>query len=59
MDNFIVLMIIASIVALAIFFIFREKKRGNRCIGCPDAKTCRAGGCKGCCGCPGKCDNTK
>lgn len=47
--DFIIIAIVAMIVFLAGSYIKKEKKRGNTCIGCPDAKTCAAcGGCRGC-----------
>ena len=46
MDNLIVILVIVAIVALAGGYVYRAKKRGNKCIGCP-------GGCGGSCsGCP-------
>ena len=47
MKNIIVILIIALILALAIFYIVREKKKGAKCIGCPSANTCPKG-CRGC-----------
>ena len=52
MDNFIIIAVLAVIIGLAAGYIYKEKKRGNKCIGCPDAKTC-SGSCAGCCGCSG------
>lgn len=49
MDNLIVLGIIAFIVGTAAGYVYMAKKRGVKCIGCPDAKTC-SGNC-GCCSC--------
>ena len=51
--------IIGIIVGLAVFraarYIYRAKKSGVKCIGCPDGATCAsksAGSCSGCnCGC--------
>ena len=45
--------IIAAILAAAIIYIVRSKKKGRKCIGCPE------GGCKTCsCHCQGiKTDN--
>lgn len=40
MGDSIVGLIIAVIVALAIFKIVKEKRSGNKCIGCPHGKTC-------------------
>lgn len=44
---------VGLIVGLAVGYIRRERKNGNGCIGCPDAKTCGSkGGCTGCgCNC--------
>ncbi|MBE5799774.1 MAG: FeoB-associated Cys-rich membrane protein [Clostridiales bacterium] len=40
MTNLIVLLIIAAIVGGAGVYIYRAKKRGVKCIGCPAGKTC-------------------
>ena len=37
MQNFIVILIVAVIVGLASRYIYKEKKRGVKCIGCPDS----------------------
>ena len=53
MVNFILALIIIAIVSGAIAYIRKEKKRGVRCVGCPDGGTC-GGNCGGCgdnCGC--------
>ncbi len=46
--DFIVMLIIALLVAAAMVYIRREKKKGVTCIGCPHAGTCakkKQGGC--------------
>ena len=44
--DWIVILVIAGIVGLAGWYVLRAKKKGRKCIGCPD------GGCDGCtCGC--------
>ena len=48
--DIIVLLIIALVVGGAIYYIIRAKRRGARCIGCPDAKTC-SGNCSSCHAC--------
>ena len=49
--------VIALIICAAALYIIREKKKGRRCIGCPDSKTCAAGkGCGSCCACQSKKD---
>ena len=40
MTDLIVILIIATIVGGAAFYIYRSKKSGKRCIGCPDSATC-------------------
>ena len=53
MSDYIVIGIVTLLVGCAIFYIIRQKKKGAKCIGCPDAKKC-SGNCSGCtgnCGC--------
>lgn len=40
MGNLIAIAMIASLLGLAINKIVKEKKSGNKCIGCPHGKTC-------------------
>lgn len=51
MDNLIVIIIVGLIVFLAAFYIYRAKKNGKKCIGCPDADKCGKGeySCSGMC----------
>ena len=54
----IAILAIVLIVGGAIAYIFKAKKSGQKCIGCPDSKTCSSssGGCSGnCSGCGGAC----
>ena len=49
--DYIILAIIAGILGLAGWFIYRSKKSGKKCIGCPDSGSC-SGVCGSCaCGC--------
>ena len=48
--DIIVLLIIALVVGGATYYIIRAKQRGQKCIGCPDAKTC-SGNCSSCHAC--------
>ena len=48
MENAIVILIVAVIVGLAAAYVYKEKKNGHKCIGCP-------GGCRGCSGANGGC----
>ena len=51
MENLILILVIGLILGLAVGYVYKSKKRGVKCIGCP------AGGCAGChegsCGCGG------
>lgn len=40
MENLIVIGILLVLVGAAVFYIWKEKKRGTRCIGCPSAGCC-------------------
>ena len=46
MENFIIVGIIVVIVSLACIYIYRSKKSGNKCIGCPHSKVCGSRTCK-------------
>ena len=49
MENIIVIVILIAIVGGIVFYLYRAKKSGQKCIGCPYAKECakkKAG--KGC-----------
>ena len=62
MTNIVLTVILAALVGGAGLYIYKAKKRGVQCIGCPDAKACAAGkraggcsgGCAGCSGCSGR-----
>ncbi|MCQ2508671.1 MAG: FeoB-associated Cys-rich membrane protein [Dorea sp.] len=49
--NMIGAMILLLLVGSALFYIRKEKKKGVRCIGCPNAGKCS-------CGCGGHVENT-
>ena len=56
MADFIVFAIIAAIVGAAVVYIYKAKKSGVKCIGCPSGCKCSSsqGGCSSCtgdCGC--------
>ena len=58
LTDIIVLFVIALVVGGASFYIIRAKRRGQRCIGCPDSKTC-GGNCSACQGCSHQQEETK
>ncbi len=47
MDNVIIILVIALIVGLAGFYIYKSKKKGQKCIGCPYSKECKTCECRG------------
>ena len=51
MVNFVLVFVIATVVGFAAGYVRKSRKRGVKCIGCPDAGNC-SGSCGGCsCGC--------
>ena len=54
MENIIIIAIVAVILGSAIFYIRKQKKKGVKCVGCPDGGTC-SGNCAGCSGHCGSC----
>lgn len=46
MENFVVVGILFAIVGAAVLYIWKEKKKGTRCVGCPSAGCCSSGGCE-------------
>ena len=52
MDDIIAIAVIALLVGGAVAYIIRAKRSGQKCIGCPDSKTCsgKCSGCGGSCG---------
>ena len=55
--DYLVIAIIVAIVGGYAFYIYKAKKSGQKCIGCPNSKSC-SGNCS-CCGdsCSEKGDN--
>ena len=46
METVIAVVVVAAVLALAVGYIYKAKKSGKKCIGCPDSGTC-----SGSCGC--------
>lgn len=54
--DFVVIAVIAAVIGFAAWYIYKSRKKGIQCIGCPDAKSCASKGCGGnCSGCGGSC----
>ena len=47
MTDIIIGIVLAVIVGSAVFYIYKAKKSGKKCIGCPDSGSCKAK----CCNC--------
>ena len=48
LSNLIILLIVSALVMAACLYIYKEKKKGRHCIGCPMAGNCpRHGACSG------------
>lgn len=45
MESIVVAGILVALVGMAVLYIWKEKKKGTRCIGCPAAGNCS--GCRG------------
>ena len=48
MENIIISVVLILIIGIAVLYIVKAKKKGQKCIGCPDSATCphaKNGGC--------------
>lgn len=45
LENIIIIAVVALMVGGASFYIYRAKKKGQKCIGCPHSKTCSSKNC--------------
>ncbi len=43
MENFVIIAVVAVIVIVAGLYIYKQKKSGKKCIGCPYANSCNSG----------------
>ncbi len=51
MKDLIIILIVLAIIAVISLYIYKEKKRGTKCIGCPHAGKCAS---RNGCSCGGK-----
>ena len=47
MENVIIIAVMLIIVALSGGYVYKAKKSGKKCIGCPDSSSCNCGCCGG------------
>ena len=45
MTDLIIVAVLAAVIGGAALYIYRSKKRGDGCIGCPMSKQCRSHAC--------------
>ena len=48
MKDIIIVAILVVIVAAAAFYVYRAKKSGKKCVGCPDGCSCSSKSCDCC-----------
>lgn len=56
MEDAIIIIILTIVLGGAAFYVYRSKKKGRKCIGCPYADSCPSGGG---CSCNGTSKNKK
>lgn len=47
MENIIIILILICIISYSVYYLYKEKKSGAACIGCPASKQC-TGKCSAC-----------
>jgi hypothetical protein len=55
MENVIIIAILVAIIGSAGFYVYKAKKNGRKCIGCPNSCGCSGQNGQGCSGCSGGC----
>ncbi len=55
MENLILIAVLVLIIGAAAGYVYKAKKSGQKCIGCPDSKVC-SGKCSSCSCCDQKHD---
>lgn len=58
MENVIIVVIMAAIIALAVRYVVKAKKSGRKCVGCPDG-CCPSTEEESSCGCGCGCGSNK
>lgn len=53
MENVVIIAVLVLILGAAGWYVWKSRKAGVKCIGCPDGGSC-GGNCSGCCGCEKK-----
>ena len=45
MTDLIIILVVAAVLALAGWYVYKSQKSGHKCVGCPHAKTCGSKNC--------------
>ncbi len=51
MQDFIIIAVLVVVIGLAAWYVYKAKKSGKKCIGCPDSGSCHSKECGCSCGC--------
>ena len=51
MENVVILLVVALILACALAYVIKAKKKGVKCVGCPYAKECSQNNANSSCSC--------
>ena len=54
--DILIIVIVAAILGFAAWYIYKAKKNGRKCIGCPNGAACGGQCCGDCGGCSGSCN---
>lgn len=57
MKDFIIIAVLVVIIGLAAWYVYKAKKSGKKCVGCPDGCSCNAKECGCSCGCNDTAEN--
>ncbi|MBQ6874290.1 MAG: FeoB-associated Cys-rich membrane protein [Clostridia bacterium] len=45
MENTLIILVLVLIIGVALAYVYREKKKGAKCVGCPYSKECSKKNC--------------
>ena len=45
MTDLTIILVVAAVLALAGLYVYKAKKSGQKCVGCPHSKTCGSKNC--------------
>ncbi len=51
MEEYIVIAVLVVVIGLAVRYVYKARKSGKKCIGCPNGCSCNFKACSGSCSC--------